>query len=320
MGLLHRCGCLLLLLSHWGSCCLLLHNWGSRCLHLLHLGCSVSDLLLHYASFRCLSHHRGSLLNGGSNLLLLLSLGHCELPGGNLQRSRGLLHGCSHFLSLLLHNRGHYWGSLLLNGRHRCLLNCWGSLKGLLHRCGCLLLLLSHWVGLEAVCGQKGAESVAEESPRATVPKAAATSPPSKGPSPSSASKISTISSHKPESVPSPATRASSPSWLSNTGRNQERERTKPVAMTSANVSDQHQAPTIGGKNSIPADFLSNAVPVWGVDELLNLPELADGYHMGDIGSSKVLLKCHCDTYITSVVYICELLILLHIIIIYDIW
>lgn len=144
-------------------------------------------------------------------------------------------------------------------------------------------------VGLEAVvCGQKGAESVPEESPRATVPKAAATSPPSKGPSPSSVSKISTITSHKPESVPSPATPASSPSWLSNAGRNQERERTKPAAMTSANVSEQqHQAPAIGRRSSIPADFLSNAVPVWGVDELLNLPELADGYHMGDIGSSK---------------------------------
>lgn len=140
-------------------------------------------------------------------------------------------------------------------------------------------------VGLDAVCGQKSAEMVPEESPRATVPRTAATSSPSsattKGPNPSK-------SSAKPESAAANATPASTPSWLSNSGRNA--ERTKPVgnAMTSANAVDQ-QGLTIGRRNSIPADFLSNAVPVWGVDELLNLPELADGYHMGDVGSSKVL-------------------------------
>lgn len=146
-------------------------------------------------------------------------------------------------------------------------------------------------VGLDAVSGQKSAELVPEESPRAMVPRTPATSPPSsatKGPSPSSATKSSTITT-KPNSSAAPNEMSvSTPSWLSNGGRNSERERTKPVGTTSANVESQ-QAPAIGRRSSIPADFLSNAVPVWGVDELLNLPELADGYNMGDIGSSKVL-------------------------------
>jgi uncharacterized protein (DUF1330 family) len=141
-------------------------------------------------------------------------------------------------------------------------------------------------VGLDAVCGQQSVELVAEDSPRAPVPKTLATPPPSKCPSPPSASKSSTVSANKPESAAANATPASTPSWLSNSGRNSERERTKTVGMTSANAFDQ-QGPLIGRRNIIPGDFLSDAVPVWGVDELLNLPELADGYHMGDIGSSK---------------------------------
>lgn len=143
-------------------------------------------------------------------------------------------------------------------------------------------LLTGTRVGLEAVYGQQTSELVPEESARAMVPRTPATSP-SKGPIPSSASKNSTISAAKPESA---AVANGTPSWLSNSGRNSERERTKPTGMTSVNAFDQ-QGPTIGRRSSIPADFLSDAVPVWGVDELLNLPELADGYHMGDIGSSK---------------------------------
>ena len=148
-------------------------------------------------------------------------------------------------------------------------------------------------VGLDAISVQDGAEPVPEESPRAMVPRTAAAPVPSvsKG-NPLSAPK----SSAKPESAAANATPASTPSWLSNSGRNSERERTKPVGTTSAIVVEQQQqqGSVFGRRNSsIPADFLSDAVPVWGVDELLNLPELADGYHMGDIGSSKVLFNCH---------------------------
>ena len=153
-------------------------------------------------------------------------------------------------------------------------------------------LLTGTRVGLDAISGQEGPESVPEESPRATVPRAPATPSPSasKG-NPSLALKSSTIFG-KPESAASNAMPASTPSWLSNSGRNSE----KPGGATSGNVVDQ-QGSAFGRRNSvIPADFLSDAVPVWGVDELLNLPELAEGYHMGDIGSSKVLLHCHTAT------------------------
>ena len=43
----------------------------------------------------------------------------------------------------------------------------------------------------------------------------------------------------------------------------------------------------MGWKSSY-SDILSDAVPEWRVDELLNIPELADGYSLADIGSSKV--------------------------------
>jgi hypothetical protein len=113
-------------------------------------------------------------------------------------------------------------------------------------------------VGLDAISVQEGAEAAAEE---AVAPS------------------VSKKTSAKPES-------AATPSWLANGGQ---RERTKPVGTTSANaVEQQQQGFGLGRRtSSIPADFLSDAVPVWGVDELLNLPELAEGYHMGDIGSSK---------------------------------
>ena len=42
------------------------------------------------------------------------------------------------------------------------------------------------------------------------------------------------------------------------------------------------------GRKSSYSDILSDAVPGWRVDELLNIPELADGYTLADIGSSKV--------------------------------
>lgn len=143
-------------------------------------------------------------------------------------------------------------------------------------------------VGLDAVSGQEGTERMSEESPRVsaltTVTKSP--SPPASKSSPSSASKMNMVSV-KPQPAPTNATSNANPSWLSNGGRYTEREKTKllSVGTTSANVVDPHSS-SFGRRNSIPAD-LSDAVPVWGVDELLNLPELADGYHLGDIGSSK---------------------------------
>lgn len=138
-------------------------------------------------------------------------------------------------------------------------------------------------VGLEAV--QEGVEAVPEVSPRAAavVPRFAPPVAPAT-PVAVAAPPVSKKTSAKLESVPTP-------SWLSN---GEQKERTKPVGTTSANAyveqQQQQQQQNFGfGRrtSSIPADFLSDAVPVWGVDELLNLPELADGYHMGDIGSSK---------------------------------
>lgn len=146
-------------------------------------------------------------------------------------------------------------------------------------------LLTGTRVGLDSISGQEGAEVVLEESPRVPTPSTATSTLPSISKSTlSSGSKLKDNS----QPVPANATPTPNPSWLTNGGRNSERAKikSKPVGTTSANVSDPHGS-SFGKRNSIPADFLSDAVPVWGVDELLNLPELAEGYHIGDIGSSK---------------------------------
>ena len=57
----------------------------------------------------------------------------------------------------------------------------------------------------------------------------------------------------------------------------------------------QGRASGVGGSGmglqSSYSDMLSDAVPGWRVDELLNIPELADGYTLADIGSSKVSIR-----------------------------
>eukprot|EP00271_Cylindrocystis_brebissonii_P007573 TRINITY_DN21136_c0_g1_i1.p1 TRINITY_DN21136_c0_g1~~TRINITY_DN21136_c0_g1_i1.p1 ORF type:complete len:351 (-),score=74.80 TRINITY_DN21136_c0_g1_i1:342-1394(-) len=44
-------------------------------------------------------------------------------------------------------------------------------------------------------------------------------------------------------------------------------------------------------RRNASSDYLSDAVPGWRVDELLNLPELAEGYSLADIGSSKAEME-----------------------------
>ncbi|KAJ7563245.1 hypothetical protein O6H91_03G102600 [Diphasiastrum complanatum] len=43
-------------------------------------------------------------------------------------------------------------------------------------------------------------------------------------------------------------------------------------------------------KRSSISEFLTEAIPGWRVDELLNLPDVAGGYTLADIASSKILL------------------------------
>ncbi|KAL3677356.1 hypothetical protein R1sor_027304 [Riccia sorocarpa] len=60
----------------------------------------------------------------------------------------------------------------------------------------------------------------------------------------------------------------------------------KPVGMSNTSASHQSVSSGLAKRTSI-TEFLSDAIPNWRVDELLNIPELGEGYTLGDIASSK---------------------------------
>lgn len=62
----------------------------------------------------------------------------------------------------------------------------------------------------------------------------------------------------------------------------------KSVGMSNTSASHQSVSSTQAKRTSI-TEFLSDAIPNWRVDELLNIPELGEGYSLGDIASSKVV-------------------------------
>lgn len=135
-------------------------------------------------------------------------------------------------------------------------------------------------VALEALSGQEVADVISEEIPR---------------PAPSTTSSTPSMLSNtmlvnaKPETGVMYRPQMSAPSYGSPyPGIPLEKERARPTGMASVSFGEQN-GNSLPIRNSL-TDFLSDAVPVWRVDEFLNLPELADGYNIGDIGSSKV---CH---------------------------
>ncbi|BBN18270.1 protein MpBBX4 [Marchantia polymorpha subsp. ruderalis] len=60
----------------------------------------------------------------------------------------------------------------------------------------------------------------------------------------------------------------------------------KSVGMSNTSANHQSVSSTQAKRTSI-TEFLSDAIPNWRVDELLNIPELGEGYSLGDIASSK---------------------------------
>ncbi|KAL2609144.1 hypothetical protein R1flu_027717 [Riccia fluitans] len=60
----------------------------------------------------------------------------------------------------------------------------------------------------------------------------------------------------------------------------------KPVGVSNTSASHPIVSNTLTKRKSI-TEFLSDAIPNWRVDELLNIPELGEGYSLGDIASSK---------------------------------
>eukprot|EP00897_Mesotaenium_endlicherianum_P006436 jgi/Mesen1/5820/ME000296S05105 len=84
-----------------------------------------------------------------------------------------------------------------------------------------------------------------------------------------------------PASIASPASTSGPPSHHSS-GRGQQGRGPSPLAYARANVSGVGGGlPRRGSMSDMMAD------PGWRVDEILNIPELADGYTLADIGSNK---------------------------------